>query len=158
MDSDTNHPLWGHIFDILLTVLIVFALSGCTHAAVSEDKILFNGPFFENYGQGFSNWSGDRAPPGGTLLLKGGVSALPDEVIPGEQVEFTLNLDVSAMTITGKEGAVMKTTGERIWSLDTSKLIGEQVDFPVIPDPELLGVGIGSQVPDLILRSTKRIT
>jgi len=75
----------------------------------------------------------------------------------GESVEFTLNLDVSAMTITGKSGATIKASGERIWSLDTTKLLGEQVDFQAIPDPELLGVGIGSQVPDLILRSTKRI-
>jgi hypothetical protein len=144
----------------IVLIMIILTLStgiGFASAAVSDEKIIFNGPFFENYGQGFSNWSGDMPPPSGTLLLKGTLSVLPDTVNAGESVEFTLNLDVSAMTITGKSGATIKASGERIWSLDTTKLLGEQVDFQAIPDPELLGVGIGSLVPDLILRSTKRI-
>lgn len=144
----------------IVLIMIILTLStgiGFASAAVSDEKIIFNGPFFENYGQGFSNWSGDMPPPSGTLLLKGTLSVLPDTVNAGESVEFTLNLDVSAMTITGKSGATIKASGERIWSLDTTKLLGEQVDFQAIPDPELLGVGIGSPVPDLILRSTKRI-
>jgi len=136
---------------VLLTMLSCFA-----HAAVSEEQIIFNGPFFENYGQGFTHWAGDTAPPSGTLLLKGSLSALPDVVTPGEEVEFVLNLNVSAMSIAGKDGAVLKNTQDRIWSLDTGKLLGERVNFTVIPDSELLGIGIGSSVPDLILRSTKR--
>ena len=90
------------------------------------------------------------------MLLKGSLSALPDEVDHGDEVEFTLNLDVSAMTISGKDGAVLKNTEDRAWSLDTVKLLGERINFTVIPDSELLGIGIGSQVPGLILRSTKR--
>lgn len=140
----------------LLTILILILFSCSTQAAVSEEQIIFNGPFFENFGQGFTNWTGDSAPPGGTMLLKGSLSALPDEVAPGDEVEFTLNLDVSAMTIAGKDGAVLKNTEDRAWSLDTVKLLGERINFTVIPDSELLGIGIGSQVPGLILRSTKR--
>jgi len=125
--------------------------------SLSEEQIIFNGPFFENFGQGFSNWTGDTAPPGGTLLLKGSLTAMPDEVAPGDDVEFTLKLDVSAMTISGKDGAVLKNTRDRNWTLDTVKLLGNVVDFPVIPDAELLRIGVGSQVPGLILRSTKRM-
>ena len=63
---------------------------------------------------------------------------------PGDEVEFTLNLDVSAMTIAGKDGAVLKNTQDRLWSLDTVKLLGERINFTVIPDSELLGIGVGS--------------
>ncbi len=140
----------------LLTILILVGLTCFAHAAVSEEQIIFNGPFFENFGQGFTNWTGDSAPPRGDLLLKGRLSALPDMVAPGDEVEFTLNLDVSAMSIAGKDGAVLKNTEDRVWSLDTAKLLGERINFSVIPDSELLGIGIGSQVPGLILRSTKR--
>lgn len=157
MGNNISRFMWKKKCGILLILLLIVTVPGCVLAAVSEDKIIFNGPFFENYGQGFSNWSGDSAPPSGTMLLKGSISAVPDKVVPGDSVEFVLNLDVSAMTITGKNDAVMKTTGERFWSLDTTKLLGERIDFPVIPDPELLGIGIGSSIPDLILRNTKRM-
>ncbi|HOJ96696.1 MAG TPA: hypothetical protein PK024_07685 [Methanospirillum sp.] len=144
------------VFLLVLSLVLLATLPGFVQAAVSEEQIIFNGPFFENYGQGFTNWTGDTAPPSGTLLLKGVLTAMPDVVAPGDEVEFTLNLNVSAMSITGKDGAVLKNTQDRIWSLDTGKLLGERIPFPVIPDSELLGIGIGSQVPGLILRSTKR--
>jgi hypothetical protein len=57
----------------IVLIMIILTLStgiGFASAAVSDEKIIFNGPFFENYGQGFSNWSGDMPPPSGTLLLK----------------------------------------------------------------------------------------
>lgn len=142
---------------LILSVLILMTSFSIAQGSLSEEQIIFNGPFFENFGQGFSNWTGDTAPPGGTLLLKGSLTAMPDEVAPGDDVEFTLKLDVSAMTISGKDGAVLKNTRDRNWTLDTVKLLGNVVDFPVIPDAELLGIGVGSQVPGLILRSTKRM-
>ena len=142
---------------LILAMLILMASFSITQGSLSEEQIIFNGPFFENFGQGFSNWTGDTAPPSGTLLLKGSLAAMPDEVAPGDDVEFTLKLDVSAMAISGKDGAVLKSTRDRNWTLDTVKLLGNMVDFPVIPDTELLGIGIGSQVPGLILRSTKRM-
>jgi len=142
---------------LLSLALVLLATLPCfAQAAVSEEQIIFNGPFFENYGQGFSHWTGDTAPPSGTLLLKGSLSALPDVVAPGDEGEFILTLNVSAMSIAGKDGAVLQNTQDRIWSLDTGKLLGERVNFTVIPDSELLGIGIGSPVPGLILRSTKR--
>ena len=144
------------VYRYFLMILFLILFSSSAHAAVSEEQIIFNGPFFENFGHGFTNWTGDSAPPSGTMLLKGSLSAFPHEVAPGDEVEFTLNLDVSAMTLAGKDGAVLKNTQDRLWSLDTVKLLGERINFTVIPDSELLGIGVGSQVPGLILRSTRR--
>lgn len=156
MDINMKQSAQHGVCRLIQATLILMTFFCIVQGSVSEEQIIFNGPFFENYGQGFSNWTGDNAAPSGTLLLKGSLTALPDEVTPGEEVEFTLKLDVSAMTITGKDDAVLKNTRDRNWTLDTSKLLGETVEFSVIPDTELLGIGIGSKVPDLILRSTKR--
>ncbi|WP_214035903.1 hypothetical protein [Methanospirillum sp.] len=157
MDITLKRSAQQGVCCLILSVLILMTSFSIAQGSLSEEQIIFNGPFFENFGQGFSNWTGDTAPPGGTLLLKGSLTAMPDEVAPGDDVEFTLKLDVSAMTISGKDGAVLKNTRDRNWTLDTVKLLGNVVDFPVIPDAELLGIGVGSQVPGLILRSTKRM-
>ncbi|NLL09794.1 MAG: hypothetical protein GX268_02665 [Methanomicrobiales archaeon] len=157
MDITMKRSAQQGVCRLILAMLILMASFSITQGSLSEEQIIFNGPFFENFGQGFSNWTGDTAPPSGTLLLKGSLAAMPDEVAPGDDVEFTLKLDVSAMAISGKDGAVLKSTRDRNWTLDTVKLLGNMVDFPVIPDTELLGIGIGSQVPGLILRSTKRM-
>lgn len=157
MDITMKRSAQQGVCCLILSVLILMTSFSIAQGSLSEEQIIFNGPFFENFGQGFSNWTGDTAPPGGTLLLKGSLTAMPDEVAPGDDVEFTLKLDVSAMTISGKDGAVLKNTRDRNWTLDTVKLLGNVVDFPVIPDAELLGIGVGSQVPGLILRSTKRM-
>lgn len=142
---------------VFFSLLILLILSVNGTAAEQENGIIFNGPFFENYGQGFSNWSGDSPIPQGTLLLKGSLNFVPDEVLPGDEIECLLDLSVSAMTLTGKDGAVLKNTQDRVWSVDTSRFMNKTVNFPVVPDSELLGIGIGSQVPDLINRDTKRI-
>lgn len=157
MDITLKRSAQQGVCCLILSVLILMTSFSIAQGSLSEEQIIFNGPFFENFGQGFSNWTGDTAPPGGTLLLKGSLTAMPDEVAPGDDVEFTLKLDVSAMAISGKDGAVLKNTRDRNWTLDTVKLLGNVVDFPVIPDAELLGIGVGSQVPGLILRSTKRM-
>ncbi|NLV25724.1 MAG: hypothetical protein GXY48_00925 [Methanomicrobiales archaeon] len=157
MSFGTGHKQKKSLSWIVVIILVTLTLPMITSADTGGDNIIFNGPFFENYGQGFINWSGDGVLPSGTLLLKGEITAIPDIAEPGEEIEFILDLRVSAMTMTGKDGATLKTTRDRTWTLDTSKLIGENIDFLVIPDSELLGIGVGSRVPDLIVRDTKRI-
>lgn len=158
MRFNLDHLVNGSLSKLFIIILITMTIPVFSCAEESEKSVIFDGPFFENYGQGFRNWTGDSPVPSGTLLLKGGLTISPEEVAPGDEVECILDLSVSAMTLIGKEGAVLKDTSESRWSVSSSKLLGKFIDFPVIPDTELLGIGIGSTIPDLINRDTKRIT
>lgn len=139
-----------------LVCVIMPVLSSHSYAAVSDDKIIFDGPFFEKYGHGFADWTGDTEVPSGTLLLKGQLSVTPDTAAPGDEVEFILTLNLSAMSIFGKNGALLPESGESLWTMNLPGTNGEKVNFSVIPDTELFGIGVGSEIPGLILRNTKR--
>ena len=137
----------------LIIILFLISFYPSVNAVSSDYKIIYDLPFFDNYGPAFSTWTGGGDPPLGSALLKGQISVDNDKVKAGNPFDLTLDLYFSGSTIGGFRGAIMKTEGGDDWYLNTKKITGEDIKLGEIRSREYLGISEEMDYPPVVAKN-----